>query len=56
MFYMWRVREKVVAAVGADVVFFGEKSDVAGLGNGVAAEVDNARWRSFKQVGYNVSV
>ena len=56
MFNMWRAREKVVAAVGADVVFFGEKSDVASLGNGVTAEVDNARRRNFKQFGYNVSV
>ena len=48
MFNMWRAREKVVAAVGADVVLFGEESGVAGLGNGVAAEVDNARRRSFE--------
>ena len=56
MFYMRRAREKVVAAVGADVVLLGEESGVAGLGNGVTAEVDNARRRNFKQFGYNVSV
>lgn len=48
MFYMWRVREKVVAAVGADVVLFGEESGVASLGNGVTAEINNARRRSFE--------
>ena len=48
MFYMWRVREKVVAAVGADVVLLSKESGVASLGNGVAAEVDNARRRSFE--------
>ena len=56
MFNMRRAREKVVAAVGADVVLFGEESGVAGLGNGVTAEVDNARRCNFKQFGYNVSV
>ena len=56
MFNMWRAREKVVAAVGADVVLLGEESGVACLSNGVTAEVDNARRRNFKQFGYNVSV
>lgn len=48
MFNMWRAREKVVAAVGADAVLLSEESGVAGLSNGVTAEVDNARRRSFE--------
>lgn len=56
MFNMWRAREKVVAAVGADVVLLSKENGVARLSNGVTAEVDNARRRNFKQFGYNVSV
>lgn len=56
MFNMWRAREKVVAAVGADVVLLSKENGVACLSNGVTAEVDNARRRNFKQFGYNVSV
>ena len=48
MFNMWRAREKVVAAVGADVVLLSKENGVACLSNGVTAEVDNARRRSFE--------
>lgn len=41
--------EEIVAFVGADAIFFGEHGDVAGLGDGVATEVDDARWRDFEQ-------
>ena len=44
-----RAGEEIVAFVGADAISFGEQGDVAGLGDGVAAEVDDARWRDFEQ-------
>ena len=36
-------REKVVATVMDDVVVLLEQGDIAGLGDGVAAEIEDAR-------------
>ena len=40
---MRRAREKVVATVPGDVVALLEQGNVAGLGDGVAAEIEDAR-------------
>ena len=39
-----RTREKVVATVTSDAVVLLEQGDVAGLGDGIAAEI-NDTWR-----------
>ncbi len=44
MFNMRRTREKVVAAVPSDAVVLLEQGDVAGLGDGIAAEIKDT-WR-----------
>lgn len=41
---MRRAREKVVAAVPGDAVALLEQGNVAGLGDGIAAEIEDARW------------
>ena len=43
MFNMRRAREKVVAAVMDDAVVLLEQGDIASLGDGVAAEIEDAR-------------
>ena len=43
MFNMRRTREKVVATVVDNVVVLLEQGDVAGLGNGIAAEINYTR-------------
>ena len=40
---MRRAREKIVATLMDDVVFFLQESDIASLGDGITAEIDNPR-------------
>ena len=56
MFDVWGAREKIVATVVDDVVFFKEQGDIAGLGDGVATEVDDARRHGFEQSRDDVGV
>ena len=56
MFNMRRTREKVVAAVPSDAVVLLEQGDVAGLGDRVAAEVDDAWWQLLQQCCNNVGM
>lgn len=44
MFNMRRAREKIIAAVMNDVVFFLQESNIASLGDGIAAEIKDT-WR-----------
>ena len=53
---MRRAREKVVAAVMDDVVVLLEQGDVAGLGGGIAAEIEDARWQLLQQCRNNVGM
>ena len=53
---MWRSGEEVVALMMADAVFFSEAGYVAGLGDGVTTEVDDARWCGFEQPSDDVFV
>ena len=53
---MWGAREKIVATMVDDVVFFKEKGDVTGLSNGVAAEVDDTRRKLVKQTADDVGM
>ena len=56
MFNMRRTREKVVATVVDNVVVLLEQGDVAGLGDRVAAEVDDAWWQLLQQCRNNVGM
>ena len=51
-----RARKEVVAAVGANAVFFGEQRDVAGLCDWIAAEVNDTRWSFLQQCCNNVDM
>ena len=44
MFNMRRTREKIIAATPGDLVALLEQGDVAGLGYGIATEINDA-WR-----------
>lgn len=48
MLNMWRTREKVVSLMMYEFIFFLKQTDVSGLGDGVAAEVNNSWRRSFQ--------
>lgn len=53
---MRRAREKVVAAVPGDAVALLEQGNVAGLGDGIAAEIEDARWQLLQQCRNNVGM
>ncbi len=48
--------EEVVALQVGDSVFFEKQGDVASLSDGVAAEVDDARWCGFEEFGDDVGM
>ena len=56
VFDVWRAREEIVALGVDDVVFFKEQGDVAGLSDGVATEVDDARRRGVEQSRNDIGV
>ena len=49
-------REKVVATVPSDAVVLLEQGDVAGLGDGIAAEIKDAWWQLLQQCRNNVGM
>lgn len=44
MFNMRRSREKIIALMVYDFIFFLKQTDISGLGDGIAAEI-NYVWR-----------
>ena len=56
MFNMRRAREKIIAAVMNDVVFFLQESNIASLGDRVTAEVYDARRQFLQQCCNNVGM
>ena len=53
---MRRTREKVVATVPSDLVTLLEQGDISGLGDGVAAEINDTRWQLLQQCCNNVGM
>ena len=49
-------REKIIAAVPSDAVALLEQGDVAGLGDGIAAEIEDARRQLLQQCRNNVEM
>lgn len=56
MFNMRRAREKIIAAVMNDVVFFLQESNIASLGDGITTEINDARRQLLQQCCNNVGM